>query len=339
MIILSGVMVNISKEESSALNALRLCCVLTVVMIHSSLNVPDIASAIGESDMKITSMWYHIYCLFPSLQLLFLISGYLFFRGIHDQYNWKRDYLKKIQGRYVALFLFYIVYCILSLVFRIVVKHHPIPSFFEFLQGFWPLDPMQRPVGAGMWYVRSLIAFTFLSPIYYIVIKHLRNFCIPAFMVLSKCPLPIDFAYFNCWLFLGAYLAYSGITLSSIAQHFDWRITLPLAITVHVVTKLWHLPSPFLLEEFLFLVGCIGLFSHVRIAPILTASSTFIYAFHFFIIGAAKHLYFRFLPHETWAYNLNILLTWATAVLLCFILFLVIRRLKYLPILLMGGRG
>lgn len=332
-------MVNISREESTAINSLRLCCVLTVVMIHCLLNPPDMESVIGETDMAAVTLWNHTFCLFPSLQLLFLLSGYLFFRGMGEQYDWKRDYLKKIQGRAIGLFLFYVIYCILGLLFNIVVKHSPLPSFCQFLQGLWPLDPLHGTMGRGMWYIRSLIVFTFLSPVYYLVIKYLRHFCLPVFLVLYNLHWPINFAYFNCWLFLGAYLAYAGISLTSIARHFDWRITLPLAVAVHVAMHLWHIPCPSIVREFLFLVGAVGFFSHVRIAPLLTAASTFIYAGHFFFAGAIKHLYFRYLPHDIWAYNMNMLLTWGTSVIVCFLLFLVIRRSKFLCLLLTGGRG
>lgn len=332
-------MVNISREESSAINSLRLCCVLTVVMIHCLLNQPGMESVIGKTDMSVVTQWNHMCCLFPSLKLLFLLSGYLFFRGMGEHYDWKRDYYKKIQGRVIGLFLFYVVYCVLGLVFDMVVKHSPLPSFSQFLQGIWPLNPMESPMGRGMWYIRSLIVFTFLSPLYYIVIKHLKHFCLPVFFALYSQNWPINFAYFNCWLFLGAYLAYSGISLTSIARHFDWRITLPLAVAMHVAMHLWHLPCPSTVLEFLFLVGGISFFSRVQIAPVLAASSTFIYTCHFFLVGALKHLYFRYLPHEIWAYNMNMLLTWGTSVIVCFLLFLGIRRTKFLCLLLTGGRG
>lgn len=332
-------MVSISKEESSALNALRLFCVLSVVMIHCLPNPPDMAAVIGATDMAKVTVWHHVFCLFPALQLLFLVSGYLFFRGIGQLYDWKRDYIKKIRGRFIGLFLLYFVYCILGLIFNIVVKHEPLPSISEFIYGLWPLDPMKSPMGKGMWYIRSLIIFTFLSPLYYIVIRTLKHFCLPLFFILLHLGWSITFAYFNCWLFLGAYLAYSGITLSSIARHFDWRITLPLAILIHVANALWQLPCPNFVQEFLFLVGSISLFSRIKIAPILTASSTFMYVFHFFLVGALKHMFFRLLPHEMWAYNANMLMTWGTSILICFLLFLVIRRSKYLCLILTGGRG
>lgn len=332
-------MVSISKEESGALNSLRWFCVLTVVMIHCLLNPPDMAAVIGETAMADVTVWNHVFCLFPALPLLFLISGYLFFRGMGQQYDWKRDYIQKIRGRFVGLFLLYFVYCILGFLFSTVVKHEPLPSCSEFISGLWPLDPMESPMGRGMWYIRSLIIFTFLSPLYYIVIRTLKHFCLPLFFVLLNLGWPINFAYFNCCLFLGAYLAYSGITLSSIARYFDWRITLPLAVIVHIANLLWQLPCPSYVQAFLFLAGSISFFSRVKIAPILTASSTFIYVFHFFLVGALKHLFFRHLPHEMWAYILNMLMTWGAAVIICFLLFLLIRRSKYLCLILTGGRG
>lgn len=331
-------MIIISKEESSAIDYLRLCCVLTVVMIHSTLNPPDIAAIIGESDMAIVTMKNHILCLFPALPLLFLLSGYLFFRGMGEQYDWNRDYFQKIKSRSSALFLFYLVYCLLSLIFEIIVKHSPLPTCSEFISGLIPSDPMTHPMGRGMWYIRSLIIFTFLSPVYYIVIRSLKHFCLPLFFVLLSQNWPIDYAYFNCWLLLGAYLAYSGITLSSIAHHFDWRITLPLAVIIHIANILWQLPCPGYMEAFFFLVGSISFFSHLKIAPTLTASGTFIYVFHFYLVGALKHLFFRYLPHDMWAYNVNMLMTWGTSVLICFFLFLVIRRSKHLCLILTGGR-
>lgn len=289
--------------------------------------------------MAEVSVWNHVFRLFPALQLLFLISGYLFFRGIGNRYDWKRDYIKKIQGRFIGLFLFYFVYCILGFIFNIVVKHAPLPSCSEFISGLWPLDPLESPAGRGMWYIRSLICFTFLSPLYYIVIRTLKHFFLPLFFILLSLGWPITYAYFNCWLLLGAYLAYSGITLSSIARYFDWRITLPLGIFIRLANQLWQFPCPGDVQIFLILIGSISFFSHVKIASVFTASSTFIYVFHFFLVGALKHLFFYYLPHAMWAYILNMLLTWGTSVLICFLLFLLIRRSKYLCIILTGGRG
>ena len=82
-------------DESRAIDSLRWVCVISVVMLHSGvahLTSPEYADSIRRI--------HEVFTMVPSLQILFILSGYLFFVGYGEEnpFTWK-DYRKKCKKR------------------------------------------------------------------------------------------------------------------------------------------------------------------------------------------------------------------------------------------------
>lgn len=336
-------MTTITKEESSAIDSLRLMCVLCVVMIHScSLDAP-FSSLISEQIKPQLNIWHHICCFMPEcLCVLFILSGYLFFRNVGDTWNWKEHYINKLKARFTTLFLFFFVWCLISIAYYIALGKYNITSFSDFLTGFWPPHGCDFPRwGRGMWFIRSLIAFSILSPLYYLIVRTLKHFTPVLCLFLYSFHIHITFPYFNLYLLLGCYLGYMGISLTSISKLLDWRIALFLLTTLHILTKgkFISLPySPFV-NILLALIGYIGLFLKYPVNRMLTAGSTFLYAAHFYLFGGLKRVLIPILPMSLTGWVLNMILTWLACIILCYIAYRIISKSNICSLLLTGGRA
>lgn len=103
-------MVTISESEGKMINWLRFVCLLIVVMIHSAAyKQPEAIAQFSGEALQAAANWHELFHTPPSLKILFLLSGYLFFRHIGDCWNWKRDYLGKMASRVTALGLPYTI--------------------------------------------------------------------------------------------------------------------------------------------------------------------------------------------------------------------------------------
>ena len=335
-------MVTISKEESAAINSLRLICVLSVVMIHSaSLDTP-LTPTIPAEYIESLKHWHAVSCFVPyCLGILFIVSGYLFFKDIGCEYNWRKHYVKKIKSRLISLYLFYIAWCLISIIYNVVIKHQEFPSMTEFIMGFWPISQHDPTWGRGMWFIRSLIAFSMLSPFYYVVVRLLKHFTPILCLFLLGFNINITFPYFNVYLLLGCYLGYMGITLTTISKLLDWRIALLVLSTVYVLTRsgIADIPCSSTILILLSLIAYIGLFLKYPICERIASTSTFIYAAHFFIVGGLKIIFFKMLPMSLYGWVCNMWLTWLISSVICIIIFQIISSNNFACMILTGGRG
>ncbi len=329
-------MVVIDRKESNAIDSLRLLCVLSIVMIHANSlqGFPDNL----ESPL---SIWHDCLCFIPhSLEVLFVLSGYLFFRNIGDSWDWQKHYKAKLQSRLVTLLLFCIVWGIIHILYYFRRGGHII-SISDFFIGFWPSADSPYSWGRGMWFIRSLIVFSLLSPIYYIIVKKLNHFTTVFCLFIQAFSLHITFPYFNVYLLFGAYLGYKGISLTSIAQNINWYIALILLAILHILVQgaFLNLPLNPFVWVLLVLAAFIGLFHKYPISSKITASSTFIYAAHFFFVGRLNLELSHLLPICLTSGVLNMIFTWGTSIIICLVIYKIISRFPLICTILTGGRG
>lgn len=341
-------MVTITPTESAAINRLRFLCLLGVVMIHCAVfrQPSAIAQAPGET-LQSALHWHLLFTGIPNLKILFILSGYLFFRHVNDTWDWRRDYLSKIGKRLSGLLLPYMIWGGVYTTLNILQSHLSwsdiTPSYL--LNAFWPLDPLTYPMCGVFWFMRCLICFTLLSPLYYLVYRYCRHFTLFLAAALILSPLPLHYIYLNGYLLLGGYLAYSGITLTRISELFRPRIALAAAAVLTLLSAFFADAVPLSPAAFhtirllLWLPALIGVCTVLRLPSWCTpAAGMFLYAAHFFVcckIGSqlVQHLPLTlpFMIAEMW---LSMIL--ATAI--CLIAYAILRKIPMMGYLLTGGR-
>lgn len=315
---------------------------LSIVMIHCSLfSYSPAHTLLPETKATLNDVW-EVFKLTPSpLQILFLLSGYLFFRNVKiGEYNWKTHYFYKLKSRMITLGLFLISWNIIGFIANVFILNNPMPTFSEFIGGFWPTSNHGFSWGKGLWFIRSLIVFSILSPIYYFIVKHLKHLSLILFIFLLFQDIDIQDRFFNIWLLLGSYLAISGISLSSITKKFNWKIVLGLFIVLHISTPfLPHIPGMTTVE---YMLGFLGIFGLVLAHPIsqrLTIATTFIYGAHFYTTGAFKRIFFHLLPQNVFGGITNMALDWILSIILCYLCYSIMCKSRILSLCLTGGRA
>lgn len=277
-------MVTISQTESRTINALRFICLLCVVMIHCAAHAqPEAVAGVSSEVYQTAKQCHAFYTSLPCLQILFILSGYLFFRNVSDSWNRHRDYLGKLKSRLVSL-------CLPYLICR-VCKH--------------------------------------LTPL----------LCVAA--ILS--PLPFDFVYINAYLLLGAYFAYSGITLTGIGRLFPWKTALILAIVCSGLAIFLPLPISFkslnIILLAIWLPALLGATEGLGLPSICSpAAGMFLYASLFYVCIFIGVRCVRNLPLNLLMLNVDMWLSFIGATVLLLALFVPLSRYPRLIFLLTGGR-
>lgn len=308
----------ISKEESVAINTLRMFCVMSVVMIHSNVNhlVPE------ESYSSIYKI-FKLFTMIPDLEILFILSGFLFFIGfgVDKDYSFI-DYKKKIIKRIKSLFLPYIIWCAIGYLFGVFFtgEYEIYKSPWDYIQIFTGSGIMEHPLGRAMWYVKSLICFAFLSPFYFYFVKYFKHITPFIALVLISCDfIKIDNPIVNPYILLGAYLCFYKISLTSISRFFSIKSVIPIFILLSVVSiYFYEINYPCYL---LALIGLFLLARKIRFSEKFVNTSAFIYFSHLYITGTIRNILVPNLPQGIFWYVLDMLLTWGFAMMICLLVY------------------
>lgn len=339
-------MVTISQTESRTINTLRFLCLLCVVMIHCGAHgQPEAIARVSDEVYQTAKQCHAFYTSLPSLQILFILSGYLFFRNMGDSWDWQRDYLGKLKSRLVSIVLPYLAWCVLYFIYQII-RHKGgdgmlTPSYF--LEGLWPLSYHGKLLVPVFWFLRALICFTLFSPLYYLVCRVCKHLTPLLCVVVILSPLPFDFVYFNAYLLLGAYFAYSGFTLTGIGRVFPWKAALALALIGSGLAI--FLPPPINSKALnivllaIWLPALLGATEGIRLPSFCSpAAGMFLYASHFYVCIFLGVRCVRALPINLLMLNVDMWISFIGATVLLLALFALVSRSSRLTFLLTGGR-
>ncbi len=214
------------SQEFKVFDWLKFPLSVLVVLVHSHITGTSIR---GETFLY----EYDSYPVFNNISFLvseivaalavpsfFVISGYLFFRGL-EQKNGRFDVLsfaKKLQRRSRTLLLPYILWnAIYLLIF--IVGQNILPSllssnhmlikdyhFLDFLNAFWAgFDGY--PICPPLWFIRDLMVMIILSPIIYYLFRYTKVFPVILFLILWLLGMSIPF---EAWNFKSAFFFYGG---------------------------------------------------------------------------------------------------------------------------------
>lgn len=276
----------------------------------------------------------------PFLQILFVLSGYLFFytHGGANRKDWIQNVWKeKLRKRIKTLLIPYIIWCLVAIIYNHFILHKVFPdSISDFFMQFWDAGA-GHPIGKAMWYMKSLILFSLLSPLYYYAVKWLKHFVLVIVLLVIVCfNIPIDYPYFNVYILLGSYLAIIGLSFYDIVKSVDWRCCL----AVYLLFKVLFLTGVLDLNVFLPInlccfIGLFGLLMKYDIPPVVAASSSFVYFVHPFVQGV-RNIFIRFVDTSSLSSCFCVwMLTALTVMTVCSALFFFMKRFtpKYLSVL------
>jgi surface polysaccharide O-acyltransferase-like enzyme len=179
----------------SKIRVLSLFLVILVVYVHSynigfNLNEGIANTGLnnlnnsGKSDFASFLQEFLCHGMFRICSpLFFIISGYLFFVNLSGNPG---DFKKKLRKRFNTLIIPYIFWSLWGIIVYLVLESFPLSQGFftkELLKDYNILNLLNAlfldPIPYQLWYVRDLTVFALLSPLLYLLIKHIKLWLIP----------------------------------------------------------------------------------------------------------------------------------------------------------------
>lgn len=262
------------NQLSSAITWLRFPLIFLVIMLHghSVVQIP------GE---HITYFRF----LYPLALWLgetgvpgfFFISGFLLFLS-------KKTYINKIKTRFHSLLVPYIIWNSLLLILYLIAYSIDYPldingkniaeyDLIDYIRLFWDRGSFDSgnfvPLLCPLWYIRNLLIMSILSPLFYYIIKYLREFFLLFIAIwwlttYNNAFIPQTILFF-C---LGAYFSILNINpLESIIKNKSLFITLfvlfaagdiithivistPVNLQIHRLALIFNIPAFLLLADY-----------------------------------------------------------------------------------------
>jgi hypothetical protein len=299
---------NPDSLQSQVIDLLRFPLIIGVVFIHIKLAV------VSGPDTGLDWNFFSVYQVFSrlfseilsgvSVPLLFIISGFLFFRNIDFS---KQVYLKKLRSRIRTLLVPYLFWNIAAFLLHFVIYSIPaLKAFshravdFSLIQIFWGWisdDPNGRlPISTQFWFIRDLMVLLILTPLVYMYAKKLGFYGLLLLCVLwlfgwwfTLPGLGIVAVFFFT---LGAWVSINKRNLVVEAEKVKYPVFVlyPLLVTAEFLTKGWD-TNTFIQDAG---VLC-GIFVWLNIG-IITVKNNLIRPGKF-LVGAS---FFVFASHDPW---------------------------------------
>jgi surface polysaccharide O-acyltransferase-like enzyme len=205
---------------SDKIKILSLASILIVLYIHSGFHSNEIEGMAFNNYVQKMISGMIGRCAVP---LFYIISGYLFFYKVP---NGIYSIFEKMKKRVRTLVIPYIIGCIFFVVFGVLVAI--IPGTGKFMNGSvlpileesWKTILISvfydagtgMPMAAQLWFLRDLIILVTLSPLWYLLYKHLKWTWIIAVFILNYFSINYLPVYALFWFGLGGYLVYNIAT-------------------------------------------------------------------------------------------------------------------------------
>lgn len=379
---------SVSNEEllSKTIDWLRFPMVLLVIFVHSQgRNYLPPPIGLESSVLEL----YNYSRNFLSVQMgrvavpvFFFISGFLFF---YKTRAWNVSvYLKKMKKRIITLLIPYMVWnfsdvfiITVKKIFAFIIKGKPFSNIIEYWSSLdlyqilwdnvsWPRYEavnwlgietyMSGPANLPLWFLRDLIVVCILSPIIYLVVKHLKRWGLLVLGIAYASKVWLQWPGFSIEaMFFFAWGAYFSVNEKNFVEWFK-VVKIPSYILTPLLAMIftyYHGKSLIPVQYFngLFivtaLVAAINLSSSLlssgktKVVPLLAQSSFFIYALHEVdILSEMKRFCSKIFPQDQlWALTLDYLFVPVITAAICVLIYWLIK--KFVPALLVpltGGR-
>lgn len=225
-----------------------------------------------------------------------------------------------------------------------------ISSVSDFFACFWQRgfgDYPDMPIAGYTWYLRDLFIFALLSPIYNYCYKNKRS-AFPLLLVLMICESVQNWHIpgMNAWLYLGGYIAYKGFSFEMICNKISWLLSIvAFGVVNYVYYYMLHVEA---LHTLLAVVSFVAIFKlclllwDKKILLAISASSTFLYLTHIFVLNVSRHSLAKILTIDSDIdMCLYYILNASICVILCLCSYCLLKYLKANMLLriMTGGRA
>lgn len=333
---------------SDKLRVLSLISILFVLYIHSGFHSDEIEEMIWNYRCQefISGMLGR--CAVP---LFYVISGYLFFLKVPDG---MKSIYAKIQKRIRTLLIPYIIGCLFFVLFGVMIAITPGISkyvngsvmplfsepFYQIICSVFYDSGSGTPCAFQLWFLRDLILIVATSPIWYLLLKHLRWIFVITSFGLTYIQLPFVPFFALFWFLLGGQLVqvkngYGGASLTmlsivtflllSIVQLFmpdmiGWELV-NIPIIILGLISVWGIYDMVLGKDF-------KLSEHRWLAT-ACQFTFFIYLFHEPTLNIVRKLIVVVIGKNEYGYLISYLISpWIFTI--CFV-FIGLQFRKYLP--------
>jgi peptidoglycan/LPS O-acetylase OafA/YrhL len=247
---------NYKQRLSNAITWLRFPLIFFIILLHcySVVKIEGISSINFFSIVYLPSLWLGE----TGVPAFFFISGILF-------YTSKKSYLQKLHSRIKTLLVPYLVWNTFLLVIYLLAYSIGFPQdingknigeyhLSDYLRLFWDRGSFDNgnftPILCPLWYIRNLLIMSILSPLFYCLVKYIRELFLSVVIgwwltTYNNAFIPQTILFF-C---LGAYFPLMGKNALYCFNHFKIvLITLTLIFAVADVVSHVFYPTPFNLQ-------------------------------------------------------------------------------------------
>ncbi len=265
---------NNKNNLSEAITWLRFSLIFLIILLHcySTVGLP------GNHGMYFRILYpFSLWLGETGVPGFFFISGFLFFHS-------KKNYLQKLETRFHTLMIPYLLWNTLLLALYIIafmlgysqnINGKPIAdyTFIDYLRAFWDRGSYDNgnfvPILCPFWYIRNLLIMSILSPLFYYIIKYVREifllavaiwwlftphnafisqtilfFCLGAyFSLFKKNPLEVFDKQRKWYLTLCVIFAVADIVVHTI-------YVTPINLQIHRFALIFNIPALFLLANY-----------------------------------------------------------------------------------------
>lgn len=350
-----------TQQESKAINIARFIFVVGVLFIHFPISyVAADGINLTESDTPMYNLISSRFFLSDTcLSGLFLLSGYLFFKNIPGEYS-EELYFKKINVRLWSICVPYLFWNVFWLVYNLLKTYKlqgtadsdllEITNISDFFACFWKrgwgVYP-DFPIAGYTWYLRDLFIFSLLSPIYNYCYKNRRlGFLLLVILIICESVKGWHMPGMNTWIYIGGFIACKGITFEQICNRISWLESIIAFIIVNFIYYfIFHdraVYTALAIVSFVLILKISFLAWNSNTLLSLSASSTFLYLTHIFILNVSRHSLAKILVIDSdMDMCIYYLLNSTLCVIICLGSFFLLKRLKANLLLkvLTGGRA
>ena len=259
---------------SETIKWLRFPLIFLIILLHcySTVRLP------GDHNLYFSFLYPFALTLGETgVPVFFFISGFLFFLS-------KKHYQQKLETRFHTLFIPYLLWNALLLGLYIIVYITGYPqdingksiadyTFIDYVRAFWDRGTYDNgnfvPILCPFWYIRNLLIMSVLSPLFYYIIKYVRELFLLAiaiwwlitphnafisqtvlffslgafFSILNKNPLDYFIRYNKWFIMLCCILAIADVVVHTI-------YVTPINLQIHRLALIFNIPVLFLLADY-----------------------------------------------------------------------------------------
>lgn len=290
----------------------RLPLIIGVVLAHANLY------ALVENWYGETPVWpqwlIFIFYNFKNILLpervavLFLISGFFFFKGIHRAEP--NFFINKLKRRVHSLLVPYIVWNTIALILFYIKSNEVLGSLsvqsgeefsiIKYLSGYWAFYfTGDTPANMPLWFVRNLMVICLLTPLLYRLLRTTWSWfflIVLAFCLVYDIVIPVNGLDISSIFFfsLGAWLQINNVSIVTIPAKVGWMavaLYIPLSyFQFGLYDEPWYILcalATVLIKAIALVFAVSELFKHRIICsvPKIAEQTFYLYALHGLIIG------------------------------------------------------